>query len=68
MMARRVELTPERLAEELSRLESEYGMPSDVFFERYQAGGMGDSKDVVRWAWLCSVAARKGVLAPTART
>ena len=67
-MAKRVELTPEQLVEELSRLESEYGMPSDVFFERYQAGGMGDSKDVMRWAWLCSVTARNRVLAPTART
>ena len=66
-MARTETLTPERLRAELVRLEAKYGMTSAEFFERYQAGEMGDSKAVMRWAWLFAVAARSGVLSPSVR-
>ena len=66
-MARAESLTPERLRAELARLEAQHGMSSAEFFERYQAGTMGDSKAVVRWAWLCSVAVRTGALTHTVR-
>ena len=66
-MARTEVLTPERLRAELARLEAQHGMSSAEFFERSQAGDMGDSKGVMRWAWLCAVAARSGVLAPSVR-
>ena len=58
-MARSEKLTDERLAQELEQLEREYRMSSADFFERYQAGVMGDSKPILRWAWLYSVALRK---------
>lgn len=61
-MTRTVKLTSETLSDELLKLEREYGMPSATFFERYQAGEMGDSKAMMRWAWLCSVAVRAGEL------
>jgi hypothetical protein len=64
-MARTVRLSGKRLSEELERLEREHHMPSSAFLEKYQAGEMGDSKDMVRWAWLCSVALRNGMLKPT---
>ena len=67
-MARTELLTPDRLRAELGRLETEHGMSSAEFFERYQAGTMGDSKAVMRWSWLCSIAARAGVLARPVRT
>ena len=66
-MARTEILTPERLRAELARLEAGHGLSSAEFFERYQAGEMGDSKAIIRWAWLCSVAVRSGVLAPSVR-
>lgn len=65
-MARMESLTPERLREELAQLEFEHGMSSAEFVERYAAGEMGDSKAIMRWAWLCAVAARSGVFARTA--
>ena len=66
-MARTETLTPERLRAELVRLETEHGMSTAEFFERYQAGEMGDSKAVMRWAWLCSVAVRSGMLVASGR-
>jgi hypothetical protein len=64
-VANTVKLTPAQLAAELLKLEREHGMSSVVFFEKYQAGEMGDSKDVMRWAWLWSVALRTRTTAPS---
>jgi len=65
-MARIIKLTPEQLAQELAKLEQEHGMTSLEFFERYQAGEMGDSETYMHWAWLCGVALRRGLLTPSA--
>lgn len=64
-MARTEVLTPERLRAELARFEAEHRMSSAAFFERYQTGEMGDAKPIMRWAWLCAVAVRSGMLAPS---
>jgi hypothetical protein len=61
-MASTTRLTPESLKQELSTYEESYGISSADFIEKYQAGEMGDSRDVMRWAWLCSVALKLGVL------
>jgi hypothetical protein len=57
-----IELTPERLAEELATLERAHSMSSAEFYDRYREGLMGDSEEVMYWAGLCSMAARVGVL------
>ena len=62
-MARIVKVTPHYLAEELARYEREFGMSSAEFWVTYQAGEMGDSEPAMHWAYLCSVALRRGVLA-----
>ena len=54
-MASTTRLTPESLQQELAAFEERYGLASADFLEQYQAGKMGDSRDVMRWAWLCSV-------------
>ena len=62
-MAKIVKLTPRHLSEELARYEREFGLSSAEFLVKYQAGEMGDSESVMHWAYLCSVAVRRGVLA-----
>jgi hypothetical protein len=61
-MASTTRLTPETLKEQLSAYEDSYKMTSADFLAKYHAGKMGDSRDVMRWAWLCSVAVKLGVL------
>jgi hypothetical protein len=55
-------LTPEGMAAELDRLERELGMSAAEFYDRYRAGQMGDSTDVIHWAGLCYMALRQGIL------
>ncbi len=62
-MASTTRLTPESLQQELVTFEEHYRLTSAEFLERYQAGKMGDSRDVMRWAWLCSVALKLGLFA-----
>lgn len=38
------------LKRELEAFEEKYGMSSAQFYEKFQAGAMGDSADVVLWA------------------
>ena len=61
-MASTTRLTPESLAEQLSAFEERYGISSTTFVEQYHAGKLGDDRDMMRWAWLCSVAVKLGVL------
>jgi len=61
-MATTTRLTPESLKHELSRLEGKHEMSSMNFLEQFQAGKMGDSREMMHWAWLCSVALRLGLL------
>ena len=61
-MASTTRLTPESLAEQLSAFEEKYGIASTAFLEQYHAGKLGDDRDVMRWAWLCSVAMKLGTL------
>ena len=61
-MASTTRLTPESLKGQLAAYEAQYGITSSDFLERYQAGKMGDARDVMHWAWLCSVAVKLGVL------
>jgi hypothetical protein len=68
-MAKIVKLTPEVLERRLRDYETQYAMSSIDFLDRYQAGEMGDSEPVLEWAYLCSVALRRGALTrQTART
>ena len=62
-MASTTRLTPESLKQQLATYEEQYGITSTDFLERYQAGKMGDARDVMHWAWLCSVAVKLGLLA-----
>lgn len=39
-----------QLERQLANFEQQYKMPSQKFFEQYQAGKMGDDVDYVRWA------------------
>ena len=61
-MARVVKLTPEILDRRLREYEQQYAMSSADFLDRYQAGELGDAEPMMDWAYLCSVALRRGVL------
>jgi hypothetical protein len=61
-MALTTRLTPESLKQHLPAFEESYGMTSAEFLGKYQAGKMGDSREMMRWAWLYSVAAKLGAL------
>ena len=39
-----------RLASELSLFEKRYALPSDNFYQRYEAGELGDDVDFIEWA------------------
>jgi len=38
------------LAVELHGYEQQYGMTSEIFFEKYQRGEMGDAMPFIKWA------------------
>jgi hypothetical protein len=61
-MAKIVRLTSELLRQELAKLEHDHGMTSVEFYEHYQAGDLKESEAFMRWAWLCAVALRRGML------
>jgi hypothetical protein len=65
-MSRVVRLTDEQLAARLTELERELGISAAEFYDRFRAGQMGDSPDVVRWAGLCYMAVRCGLLSGSA--
>jgi hypothetical protein len=68
-MASTTRLTPETLKLQLAAYEERYSITSTDFLEKYHAGTMGDDRDVMRWAWLCSVAVKLGMLtAPEPKT
>jgi hypothetical protein len=61
-MAKIVKLTPELLDRRLRAYEQQYAMSSSDFLDRYQADELGDSEPIMEWAYLGSVALRRGVL------
>jgi len=42
----------ERYEHELQTFETRYGMDSDTFYHRFEAGELGDSMDFFEWAGL----------------
>jgi hypothetical protein len=42
------------LAGELREYEEQYGLASEVFYEKYQRGEMGDEREIMHWAMLYS--------------
>jgi hypothetical protein len=60
------EMAGAELGEELATLERRHSMTSWDFYERYRAGELEDSDDFARWATLCYLAVRTGVLRPPA--
>ena len=42
----------ERYNEELQKFEARYGMKSDEFYRRFEAGELGDAMDFFEWAGL----------------
>ena len=67
-MAKVVKLTKGQLAERLAELEREVGMPAADFYDRFRAGEMGDSPQVMTWAGLCYMALRNGLLTSSTST
>jgi hypothetical protein len=61
-MASIVRIGSDELLRELDRLEREHRMSSSEFFARFHAGKVPEGPDVMRWAWLCTVAMRRGLL------
>jgi hypothetical protein len=53
------------LFEELRKLEQETSMTAWDWYHRFQECEMGDSADVMRWAGICYMALRRGVLTPS---
>ena len=39
-----------RLQDQLSEFEAQYDLKSDVFYQQYQNGDLGDEMDFVEWA------------------
>jgi hypothetical protein len=60
--AKLVRLTPASLMAELRKYEQQYGMSSQVFYDRFRAGELGDALDFVDWAGLCYMAVRARLL------
>jgi hypothetical protein len=54
----------DELGKELQSLERKHSMTSWDFYERYRAGELDDSDDFARWAAVCYMAVRTGVLVP----
>ena len=42
------------LADELKAYEEQYRLSSEVFYEKYQRGEMGDEREIMHWAMLYS--------------
>jgi hypothetical protein len=61
-MLPKTNLTPELLRSELERLEQTYRMSSYDFYARFHEGTLSEEPDFMRWAWLCTVAMRQGLL------
>ena len=61
-MLPRTTLTPALLKDELERLEQKYRMSSSEFYSRFHEGTLSEERDFMRWAWLCTVAMRQGLL------
>jgi len=47
-----------QLEHDLSQFEQRYNLSSDAFYDRFQAGEMGDAMDFVEWASLHQMAER----------
>lgn len=47
-----------QLEQDLAEFEQEYGLTSDGFYARFEAGEMGDAVDFVEWASLFQMAQR----------
>ncbi len=45
-------LSADDIRQELKVLEERYGMPSHVFYERFNRGELGDEVDFLMWASL----------------
>ncbi len=56
--------TPEFLHGELARYERQYGMSSEEFLRRWEAGELGDAQDLFWWRGLCTMAIAQGMLSP----
>lgn len=50
----------ETLHADLAEFEGKYGMPSPLFYDRFQKGELGDSMEYVEWASLYRMAMRAG--------
>ena len=46
------------LEKDLSAFEKQYGMSSDLFYQRFQEGQAGDSMDFIEWASLVQMCQR----------
>ncbi len=44
--------------EHLTKFEAQYGMTSDLFWERYQTGQLSDDADYVEWNVFCKMQQR----------
>lgn len=55
--AERSQAQLDELTTELSEIEQKYGMTSDEFYRRFQAGQTDDRMDFVEWASLAQMAA-----------
>jgi len=64
-MLPKTRLTPEVLMGELDRLERQYQMSSGEFYGRFHEGTLPEDQEFIRWAWLCTVAMRQGLLSIT---
>jgi hypothetical protein len=57
-------MTANRLNEELTALENRHGMSSAVFYERFNRGELGDSREFLLWASLYDMAAKAKTAKP----
>ena len=54
----RDEVDLRRMDEELVQFEQQYGLTSDEFWERFQAGQMADTADFMEWNAFCKMRQR----------
>lgn len=55
----------QRYEQALRDFETRYAMASDAFYQRFQAGELGDAMDFFEWAGLCEL--RRDLLAKIGR-
>jgi|tagenome__1003787_1003787.scaffolds.fasta_scaffold20737046_4 hypothetical protein len=55
-------LAPLALAAKLREYEERHHLGSQEFYDRFRAGGLGDSREFIQWAGLCDMAIRHGLL------